>query len=58
MFSKIAEPVSHALHLNNKAIKRTKMIPDEWKFGSVTTIHTQEEEHFVENYKPGTFLTF
>ena len=57
-FQKMAEPISHALHLILRAIKRTNTKPDEWKVCTETPIHTKEDKHIVENNRPVTLSNF
>ena len=57
-FKELAEPMSQALHIIFKAIKRRRTIPDEWKVGAVSPIHKKGDKHLIENYRPVTLLNF
>ena len=57
-FKKLAEPMSCAFNTLFKTVKRLNAIPQEWKTGAISPIHTKANKNAVENYRPVTLLNF
>ena len=57
-FKKLAEPMSYAFNTLFRTVKRLKVIPEDWKTGSISPIHKKGSRNAVETHRPVTLLNF
>ena len=53
---KLCRPVSRALNLIFRNIKRLKQIPKRWKLSAISPIHKKSSQKEVSNYRPVAIL--